>query len=134
VDTTEWHVVPREVLEQWDVVFNAAYREHHGIRLDAACPNCGTVALRQFYIRHLRVDPASFTNEPAWMRERAARNVDGADGLEWCAHCHIYDHIKDKSAPPWWPDTVAGVERGDGYTAEGVMGAVMAYLAEHGDV
>jgi hypothetical protein len=69
------------------------------------------------------------------MQERAARNVDAADGVEWCAHCHIYSHIKDKSAPPWWPDTVAGVERGsDHRPVEDIIGAVTVYLAEHGDV
>ncbi|MFD9733275.1 hypothetical protein [Umezawaea sp. NPDC059074] len=133
MDTAKWCVVPSGVSEQWGTVFLAAFRECRGIRLGEACPHCGIVALRQFYIRHQFVDPESLSGEPAWMRERVARLVDAADGLEWCANCRIYDDIKDKSAPSWWPDSVAGVERGSAYEVEGVIDVVTVYLAEHGD-
>jgi hypothetical protein len=134
VDTTEWRVVPREVGERWWAVFQLAFREHRGIRLDVACPHCGTAALHQFYIRHRMADPAALAKRPLWMQERAARLIDAADGVEWCAHCRIYNHVVDKSAPPWWPDAVAEIERGYNGRVEHVFDVVAAYLAEHGDV
>ncbi len=127
-----WRVVPRRLGESWSRAFHRAW-EQPSIRVDIACPNCGVRALRQFYIRHRRATPAELAAAPQWLQDKIRRNVNPADGVEWCAHCHLFNHVRDKSAPPWWPESVAGVEPGDS-DAERIMDIVTAYLAEHDDL
>ncbi|WP_033443249.1 hypothetical protein [Saccharothrix sp. NRRL B-16314] len=129
---SRWQVVPRRFGESWSQAFHRAW-EQPSIRVDSPCPNCGVTALRQFYVRHRRADPAELAAAPQWLQDKARRNVNPADGVEWCAHCHLFDHVMDKSAPPWWPESVAGVEAGDNRVKR-IIDTVTAYLAEHGDL
>ncbi|WP_158852932.1 hypothetical protein [Saccharothrix deserti] len=125
-----WWVVPRELGRQWSEVFRHAWNQP-SIRVEAPYPNCGVRALHQFYVRHRRADPAKLAQAPQWLQEKARRYVNGADGLEWCAHCRVYNHIMDKSVPPWWPESVEGIGRG---APEYVMEAVTAHVVAHGDL
>ncbi|GAA3465361.1 hypothetical protein ACFFSW_17430 [Saccharothrix longispora] len=126
-----WRVVPHRLGASWSKAFRRA-REQPSIRVDVACPDCGVTALRQFYVRHRKADPAELATAPQWLQDRARRNANAADGVEWCAHCRLFDHVKDKSAPPWWPESTAGVEPGTG-DVHRIIGVVTAYLSAHGD-
>ncbi|GAA0209137.1 hypothetical protein GCM10010492_03530 [Saccharothrix mutabilis subsp. mutabilis] len=130
---TKWRVMPSGASEAWTRLFGRAWHEP-GIRVDAACPNCGQRGLHQFYIRHEAVSEVDREVASEWLRERIRKAENAADGVEWCQQCRIFDHVQDKAAPPWWPLAVAEIKVSPKSAPEHVIDSVALFLAEHEDL
>ncbi|MCC8251599.1 hypothetical protein [Saccharothrix luteola] len=132
MSTSKWRVVPSDLVAQWLEVFDAAWSQS-SVRVGGVCPNCHERALHHFYIRHKMLNEWQSSSTFEGEREGVHRQKDAADSIEWCAHCNIYNYVKDQGAPPRWPETFVGVENGGNHTVASVIDAVMNHIVKYGD-